>query len=180
MPLSAETVGLIQDAARRYPSAQSAILPALWAVQDEEGYVTAEAMREVAGHLDLPTSLVEATASFYAMYRTRPEGRHQVLICVNVSCALRGADDVVAAREQKLGVRVGETTPDGAITLRSTIECLGGCGGAPVMQADHRFEENLTPARLDAVFARLRGEPAPAAPPREPAAARPRGRKAKH
>jgi len=160
MALSAETARKIQDYARRYPVAQSAVLPALWVVQGEQGYITPEAMREVAEHLGLPASVVEATSSFYSMYLTRPAGRHEVVICLNAPCSLRGADEVLHYSEQKLGVSDGQTTPDGAITLRSTIECLGACGGAPMMQVDHRFEENLTPERIDAIFERLRGEPA--------------------
>ncbi len=161
MALSAETVRKIQEFARRYPVAQSAILPALWAVQDEHGYVTPEAMREVAKHLGLPASVVEATSSFYSMFFTRPTGRHEVVICVNASCALRGADEMLHYSEQKLEISDGQTTPDGAITLRSTVECLGACGGAPMMQVDHRFEENLTPGAIDAIFERLRTAPAP-------------------
>jgi NADH-quinone oxidoreductase subunit E len=161
MSLSRQTVERIQDYAQRYPSAQSAILPALWAVQYELGYVTAEAMAEVAQHLKLPPSLVEATSSFYSMYLTRPEGRHDVVICVNTPCSLRGADELVAHVERRLGVRDGQTTPDGAITWHSTIECLGACGGAPMMQVDHRFEENLNPEKVDAIFERLRTAPAP-------------------
>ncbi len=161
MPLRQETVEKIQDYARRYPSAQSAILPALWAVQYEQGYVTEEALAEVATHLKLPPSLIEATSSFYSMFLTRPEGRHEVMICVNAPCMLRGADAIVAYSERRLGIRDGQTTADGAITLRSTIECLGACGGAPMMQVDHRFEENLTPQRIDAIFERLRSTPAP-------------------
>lgn len=172
-PLSPATVEMIQDYARRYPSPQSAILPALWAVQQEQGYVTKEGMHEVAQHLGLPASLVEATSSFYSMYLTRPEGRHEAVVCVNVSCALRGADELFAYCEERLGIQDGQTTSDGAITLRSTIECLGGCGGAPMMQVDHRFEEDLTPERVNAIFERLRAEPAPtseraAAPPASP------------
>ncbi|TMF54041.1 MAG: NADH-quinone oxidoreductase subunit NuoE [Chloroflexi bacterium] len=160
MPLRPDTVAKIQDYARRYPSAQSAILPALWAVQYEQGYVTDEALAEVATHLKLPPSLIEATSSFYSMFLTRPEGRHEVMICVNAPCMLRGADAIVAYAEQRLGIRDGQTTSDGAITLRSTIECLGACGGAPMMQVDHRFEENLTPDRINAIFDHLRTAPA--------------------
>jgi len=167
--LTQATVEKIQDYARRYPSAQSAILPALWAVQHELGYVTSDGMREVAQHLGLPASLVEATSSFYSMYLTRPEGRHDAVMCVNVACALRGADELFAYCEQRLGIRDGQTTSDGAITLRSTIECLGACGGAPMMQVDHRFEEDLTPERVNAIFERLRTEPAPSHEPPEPA-----------
>jgi NADH-quinone oxidoreductase subunit E len=161
MALKPETVSRITDYARRYPSAQSAIIPALWAVQHEQGYVTAEALAEIASLLDLPPSLIESTSSFYSMFLTRPEGRHDVVICINAPCSLRGSDEIVAHAARTLGVRVGQTSPDGAITLRSTPECLGACGGAPMMQVDHRFEEDLTPERIDTIFERLRTEPAP-------------------
>src|SRR5436190_11788977 len=117
-------------------------------------------MGEIAQILALPPSLIEATASFYSMFLTRPEGRHDVVICVNAPCMLRGADEMAAYLERQLEVRDGATTSDGAITWHSTIECLGACGGAPMMQVDHRFEENLTPERIDAVLDRLRKEPA--------------------
>lgn len=161
MALARATADRIKDLAARYPSKQSAIIPALWAAQHEQGYVTDEAMSEIATHLGLPPSLVEATASFYSMFLTRPEGRHDVVICVNAPCMLRGADEMAAYLERQLGVRDGGTTPDGAITWHSTIECLGACGGAPMMQVDHRFEEDLTPQRIDAIIERLRQEPAP-------------------
>jgi len=160
MALATPTVEEITALAARYPSKQSAIIPALWAVQHEQGYVTKEAMGEIAQILALPPSLIEATASFYSMFLTRPEGRHDVVICVNAPCMLRGADETAAYLEQQLGVRDGQTTPDGAITWHSTIECLGACGGAPMMQVDHRFEENLTPERIDAIVQRLRTQPA--------------------
>ena len=164
MSLAKPTVATIQDLAARYPSKQSAIIPALWAVQHEQGYVTDEAMSEIAQHLGLPPSLIEATASFYSLFLTKPEGRHDVVICVNAPCMLRGADDIVAYVERQLGVRDGATTADGAITWHSTIECLGACGGAPMMQVDHRFEENLTPERIDAIIERLRRDPLPGPP----------------
>lgn len=161
MALAKATADKIQGLAARYPSKQSAIIPALWAAQYEQGYVTDEAMAEIAQLLELPPSLIEATASFYSLFLTKPEGRHDVVICVNSPCMLRGADEIVAYVHRTLGVRDGHTTPDGAITWHSTIECLGACGGAPMMQVDHRFEENLTSERVDAIFERLRKEPAP-------------------
>jgi NADH-quinone oxidoreductase subunit E len=161
MALAEKTIERIRASAALYPSKQSAILPALWAVQHEQGYVTDEAMAEIAQHLGLPPSLIEATASFYSMFLTRPEGRHEVVICVNAPCMLRGADEMAAYIERRLGVRDGQTTPDGAITWHSTIECLGACGGAPMMQVDHRFEEDLTRQKVDAIFERLRTTPAP-------------------
>ena len=160
MALAKATAEQIKDLAARYPSRQSAIIPALWAAQHEQGYVTDEAMHEIAEHLGLPPSLIEATASFYSMFLTRPEGRHDVVICINAPCMLRGADEMAAYLERQLGVRDGGTTSDGAITWHSTIECLGACGGAPMMQVDHRFEEDLTPERIDAIIERLRTTPA--------------------
>jgi NADH-quinone oxidoreductase subunit E len=156
MPLAKSTVEQIEDLAQRYPSKQSAIIPALWAVQHEQGYVAKEAMAEIAEHLGLPASLIEATASFYSMFLTKPEGRHDVVICVNAPCMLRGADEMTAYLQRALGVRDGQTTSDGAITWHSTIECLGACGGAPMMQVDHHYEENLTEERIDAIIERLR------------------------
>ena len=161
MALRPETVQTIRAYGERYPSAQSAIIPALWAAQHEQGYVTEAAMAEIADALKLPPSLVEATATFYTMFLTRPAGRHDVVVCVNAACSLRGADETVEYFQRKLGVRDGQTTADGAITFHSTIECLGGCGGAPIAQVDHRFEENLTPERIDTLIERLRTEPAP-------------------
>jgi NADH-quinone oxidoreductase subunit E len=168
--LAKATAEQIKDLAARYPSRQSAIIPALWAAQHEQGYVTDEAMHEIAEHLGLPPSLIEATASFYSMFLTRPEGRHDVVICINAPCMLRGADEMAAYLERQLGVRDGGTTADGAITWHSTIECLGACGGAPMMQVDHRFEEDLTPERIDAIIERLRTTPAShGAEPKTPA-----------
>src|SRR5438094_8884118 len=103
MPLAKPTVTQIQERAARYPSKQSAIIPALWAVQHEQGYVTKEAMAEIAQILTLPPSLIEATASFYSMFLTRPEGRHDVVICINAPCMLRGADEMTAYLGQQLG-----------------------------------------------------------------------------
>ena len=155
--LSAETRSTIERARDRYPQPRSAVLPSLWAVQHEIGHLTPEGMAEVASLLGLTASEVEAVATFYSMYFRKPHGRHEVLVCINVSCALRGADAIVSHLEQRLGCRSGGTTADGAFTWASTVECLGACGGAPAMQLDHRFVENLTPARVDEVLARARG-----------------------
>ena len=187
MALAKPTVDRITASAARYPSKQSAIIPALWEVQHEQGYVTEAAMAEIAQLLGLPPSLIEATASFYSLFLTKPEGRHDVVICVNAPCMLRGADEMAAYIGRQLGVRDGQTTTDGAITWHSTIECLGACGGAPMMQVDHRFVEDLTPERIDAVIQQLRTDPAPygarpetaaaAATAAAPKIARPRGKR---
>jgi hypothetical protein len=118
-------------------------------------------MEEVASILDLAPSEVQAVSTFYSMYFDHPAGEHQLIICVNVSCALRGADAIVEHVEQRLGCPSGGTTDDGVFTWESTVECLGACGGAPAMQVDHHFQEDLTPERVDALLERLRSEPAP-------------------
>jgi NADH-quinone oxidoreductase subunit E len=146
-------IGRIRD---RYPQARSAVLPSLWVLQHEAGHLTPEGMAEVASLLGLVPSDVEAVATFYSMYFQRPHGRHEVLVCINVSCALRGADGIVAHLERSLGCPSGSTTADGAFTWASTVECLGACGGAPAMQVDHHFHENLTPERVDQVLATVR------------------------
>jgi NADH-quinone oxidoreductase subunit E len=128
-------------------------------VQHELGEITPEAMSEVAGILKVAPSEVEAVSTFYSMYFQHPHGRHEVIVCINVSCALRGAEEIVDHLETSLGCASGETTADGEFTWSSTVECLGGCGGAPTMQVDHHFVENLTPERVDAVLGGLRGGP---------------------
>ena len=150
--LSAETRTQIEQARDRYPQPRSAVLPALWAVQHELGHLSPEGMTAVAELLDLPPSEVEAVATFYSMYFQKPHGRHEVLVCVNVSCALRGADELVESMAQQLGCPPGSTTADGEFTWSSTIECLGACGGAPAMQVDHHFHENLTPERVGSIL----------------------------
>lgn len=136
-------------------------MPCLWAVQNEVGYLSAEAMAEVASILDLAPSEVQAVSTFYSMYFDRPEGDHHVIVCINVSCGLRGADEIVEHVEQRLGCPSGATTADRRFTWESTVECLGACGGAPAMQVDHHFHENLTPERVDAILERLRSQPRP-------------------
>ena len=160
MSLAAATQETIERARARYPQPRSAILPALWAVQHEIGHLTPEAMTEVAGLLGVTPSEVEAVSTFYSMYFQKPHGRHEVLVCINVSCALRGADAIVAHLERSLGCASGETTTDGEFTWASTVECLGACGGAPAMQLDHGFQENLSPSRVDEILAGVRGKPA--------------------
>lgn len=178
MTLSTAVRAQIEAARDRYPQARSAILPALWEVQHEFGHLTPEAMTEVAAILRVTPSEVEAVSTFYSMYFQKPHGRHEVLVCINVSCALRGADDIVDHLEHTLGCADGATTADGEFTWASTVECLGACGGAPAMQLDHRFVENLTPKSVDAALQHARASgshdttrPGPAAsgspPPRD-------------
>ena len=142
----------------RFPEGQqrSAVLAALHAVQHEnDGYLTAELMNAVAEYLDLPTIQVYEVGTFYSMFQTRPVGRHNVAICTNVSCMLRGADDIVEHVEKKLGIKLGESTADGRIYLKREEECLAACCGAPMMMVDHKYHENLTTEQVDTILGEL-------------------------
>ncbi len=135
---------------------RSAVIAALHAVQHEnDGHLTAEQMNAVAAYLALPTIQVYEVATFYSMFQTKPVGRHNVAICTNVSCMLRGADDLVEHVENKLGIRLGESTADGRIYLKREEECLAACCGAPMMMVDHKYHENLTTKRVDEILDEL-------------------------
>ncbi|MBK8959661.1 MAG: NADH-quinone oxidoreductase subunit NuoE [Proteobacteria bacterium] len=132
---------------------QSALLAALAEVQHEnQGYLTTELMDAVADYLELPRIAVYEVASFYSMYETSPCGRNAVAICTNISCMLRGSEDIVTHVEKKLGIRIGESTPDGRIFLKREEECLAACCGAPMMQVNHVYHENLTIDRVDEIL----------------------------
>ena len=132
---------------------QSAVLAALREAQHENGgYLTRELMDAVADYLGMPRIAVYEVASFYSMLETEPCGRHSVSVCTNISCMLRGAEDILAHVERKLGVKVGESTSDNRIYLKQEEECLAACCGAPMMMVDHKYYENLTPELVDRVL----------------------------
>ena len=137
----------IRAAAAPYPDSRSGVMDGLRLAQEQYGWLPPEALEEVAEALDLTPAHVQAVASFYDLYHLAPVGEHLVEVCTNVSCALVGAQQVVEAFEGELGVRAGETSEDGKVTLR-TIECAGGCGYAPVVVVDHRYRE---PTRVEDV-----------------------------
>lgn len=135
---------------------RSAVIAALHAVQHEnQGFLTPELMDAVADYLGLPPIQVYEVATFYSMFETKPVGRHSISICTNISCMLCGSDEIVAHVEKKLGIKTGESTPDGKFYLKREEECLAACCGAPMMMIDHRYYENLTPDRVDEVLDEL-------------------------
>jgi NADH-quinone oxidoreductase E subunit len=153
----AELYEEIQGIAAQYPSRRSAVMPALRLAQERHGgWLPPGAFREVAEALELTPAYCRAVASFYDMYHLEPVGRHMVEICTNVSCALVGAQQVLEAFERELGVRAGETTADGEVTLR-TVECAGGCGWGTVVAVDHRYREPVRPADVPGIVRELRG-----------------------
>ena len=140
----------------RYPSQRSAIMAALRLAQERHnGWLPPKALVEVADAVGVTPAHVEAVASFYDMYNLAPVGRHIVEVCTNLSCALVGAQQVVEAFEEELGVRAGETTDDGEVTFR-LVECAGGCGYAPVVIVDGRYKEPTRPEDVPAVLEQVR------------------------
>jgi NADH-quinone oxidoreductase subunit E len=139
----------------RYPEKKAALIPTLWLAQEELGWLPPEALSYCAEVLDLPPSKALSVASFYTMFNLKPVGRYKIEVCRTLSCALCGAFEILDHLEHRLGIRVGETTPDGKFTLM-TQECLASCGTGPMMQVNgKRYYENLTPERVDEILASL-------------------------
>lgn len=135
---------------------QSALIDALRAAQHENGgHLTPELIEAVARYLGLEPIRAHEVATFYSMFEIEPVGRHSISVCTNVSCMLCGGREILAHLEKKLGIRVGESTPDNRIYLKKEEECLAACDGAPMMMVDHRYYENLTPEKVDAIIEEL-------------------------
>jgi NADH-quinone oxidoreductase subunit E len=166
--LSAAAHARIDAAIAKYPDdqKQSAVMAALAVAQDEHGWLSVPLMDEVAHYLGMPAIAVYEVASFYAMYNLHPTGRFKLTICTNLPCALQGATDAAVHLQQRLGVGFGETTPDGAFTLKEG-ECMGACGDAPVVLVNNkRMCVKMVPEALDGLVGELRaavqrGEGAP-------------------
>lgn len=159
---SAGRIELISEASRveidrwiaKYPPEQkrSAVMAALRIVQDQNGgHLTTELMDAVAAYLEMPPVAVYEVATFYSMYELEPVGKHKICVCTNISCMLRGSDEVVAHLKERLGIGLGETTPDGRFTLKE-VECLGACVEAPMFQIGQTYYGNLTPEKIDEIL----------------------------
>ncbi len=141
----------------KYPAEQkqSAVMSALRILQDQNGgFLTDDLMDAVAEYLDMPPIAVYEVASFYSMYELKEVGRHKICVCTNISCMLCASDDIVKHLQSRLGIKMGETTSDGRVTLKE-VECLGACVNAPVIQIGDTYHENLTPAKLDKILSNL-------------------------
>jgi NADH-quinone oxidoreductase subunit E len=149
--LSADALRRIDRELAKYPPDRKAsgVMSALAIAQDEKGHLTPEVMAFVAGYLGMPPIAVEEAASFYTMYDLAPVGRYKLCVCTNLPCALRGANEAIEHLQEKLGIGLNETTPDGRFTLREG-ECFGACGDAPVMLVNNKTMKSfMTPAALD-------------------------------
>jgi NADH-quinone oxidoreductase subunit E len=151
MSLQAE----IEKVAKQYPESRSAVLPALRLAQEEYGWLSREALEQVGEALGLTPAYCMSIASFYDMFHLEAVGTHTVEVCTNVCCGLVNAQAVLEAFERELGVAPGETTGDGAITLRA-VECLGGCATPTVVAVDHRYREWVAPDDVPAIVQELR------------------------
>jgi NADH-quinone oxidoreductase E subunit len=150
------SVDEMREIAAQYPESRSAVMPCLRLAQEQHGgWLPREALEEVAEALDLTPAYCHSIASFYDMYNLEPVGRHLVEVCTNVSCALVGAQQVLDAFTAELGIEPGETTPDGAVTLR-TVECAGGCGWGTVVAVDSRYHEPVRAEDVPAIVEELR------------------------
>jgi len=138
----------------KYPVKRAAIMPALWLAQREFGHLSAEVQQYVADLLGFPLAWVSGLASFYTMYYKKPIGKYHLQVCTNVSCMLRGSDDVLRVIEDRLKVGLGQTTADGKFSL-DEVECLASCGTAPMMQVNEDYHENLTPRSTLELIERL-------------------------
>jgi NADH-quinone oxidoreductase subunit E len=147
----------IRKVAAQYPESRSAILPALRLAQERHGWLPPESLREVGDALGLTPAYCQAVASFYDMLHLEPVGRQLVEVCTNLSCALAGAQRVVEAFEEALGISAGETTEDGAVTFRAA-ECLGACGYAPVVSIDHRYRHPVAAEDVPGIVRELRAD----------------------
>ena len=141
----------------RYAEKRGALLPLLWLAQEEQGYVSEEAMKEIAGLLDLTPPQVYETVTFYTMYNRRPIGKYHIHVCRSLMCALVGTDNLLGWIHAKLGIKTGQTTPDGFFTL-SQVECLGSCGTGPMMQINDDYYERLTQDKANRVLDDLKRE----------------------
>jgi NADH-quinone oxidoreductase subunit E len=154
LKFSDETLAVVNKIIRRYPEARqkSALLPVLHLAQAEfDGWLSTEVMDYVAGLLQIKPIEVYEVATFYSMYNLQPVGKCLIEVCQTGPCWLRGSDDIVSHLEKKLNIKVGESTADGMFTLK-TVECLGSCGTAPMLQCGAQYHENLTTEKVDALL----------------------------
>ncbi|MDQ6993417.1 MAG: NAD(P)H-dependent oxidoreductase subunit E [Mariprofundus sp.] len=140
---------------KRYPGNRSAVIPVLHMAQEDFGYLSMELQQHVADTLGLRLMQVREVVTFYTMFREQPSGEYRLEVCTNAGCMLNGANELVAHMCETLGIKVGETTPDGLFTL-TEVECAGACAGAPVVQVNNVYHEKVTPESMDALITKMR------------------------
>ena len=138
----------IEELRKRYPTSQALVLPVLWMVQEQEGFISEDSMKYVAALLNVPFGHVLGVVTFYTMFQSKQVGKHHVEVCTNVSCLLRGSGKILEHFSKRLGILPGETSPDKKWTLTET-ECMGSCGTAPMCAIGDEYYENLTIEKID-------------------------------
>jgi NADH-quinone oxidoreductase subunit E len=158
--LTPEREAKIDELLSHYPVRQSALLPVLWVVQEQFGWISLEAMRYVAMRIGITPESVREVVTFYSMYNERPVGKYHLQVCCTTPCMIMGSDDIVSHIERRIGVTRGKTTEDGLFTV-TPVECLGSCGTAPMLQVNReKFNENLTLEKVDQLLDDLRARAA--------------------
>lgn len=153
--LSAEYVGRARDLMALYPEPRSALLPLLHLAQEQDGWVSPEAMDHIADLLGIGAAEVLGTCSFYSMFKMEPVGKYLISVCTNIACLLNGGYELLQRAESTLGINAGATTPDGEFTLEE-VECIAACGSAPCLQVNYRYVENVDSTRFDGLIEQLR------------------------
>src|SRR6202049_3196059 len=175
MQLSPQLAARFETLQNRYPFKRSALIPMMMYAQDEYGCVSDEMIGEIAQRLDLRTVQVEETLEYYSMLHRKPMGKHHVQICTNVACMLRGGSELLEAAQNRLEIGHKEVTADGVFSLEE-VECIGGCTGAPALQVNYDFFENVTPLKFDRLIEDLDAGRKTAPEPVKAGAPAPRGR----
>ena len=152
---SEQNLKKIDELRKRYPTSKALVLPALWMAQQQFGWISPETMKYVAGLLDLPVHHVYGVVTFYTMFNTKPVGKYHLQVCTNVSCMLRGGEELAEHVCSRLGVKLGENTADQKFTV-TEVECLGSCGTAPMMQVNDDYFENLTNDKVDKLLSEFK------------------------
>ena len=155
--LSEDNLRIANEIIDRYPIRKSALIPLLQLAQEQEGWVTAEAMNHIAEIIGITPAEVLGTCSFYEMFKRQPNGEYQVNICHGISCHLLGADQLIQHAEETLGIREGETTADGKFTLEG-VECIAACTEAPCMQVNYRYQNQVTESQFDELVQQIQAE----------------------
>lgn len=153
--LTEENLKKVEEVRKCYPTSQAALLPVLWIAQEQEGWISEDMMRHIGTLLNLPFGHVLGVVTFYTMYNSSPKGKYHIEVCTNVSCMLRGSDKILETVEHRCGAKPGQTSADGKWTV-SEVECMGACGGAPMLAIGEEYYENLTPEKTDQLLATLK------------------------
>lgn len=153
--LTEENLAKAEEIRKRYPASQAALLPILWIAQEQEGWISEEMMRYIGKLLDIPYGHILGVVTFYSMYNSKKLGKYHIEVCTNISCMLRGSDKILETIEHRCGAKPGETSADGKWTV-SEVECMGACGGAPMLSIGEEYYENLTPEKTEKILSSLK------------------------